>query len=703
MRNLLVLFASIALFASVDIFAQDSSGVCQLGYYRFWTPAQCVAVNGDYAYVGMVSGLQVVDISDPTQPRQAGFCSGDILNIAVDGDFAYVTNLDNVRILDISEPTQPQEVGSHNLDGRGEIIVDGDYAYCMGQDGLIIVDVSNPSEPSEAGRYETGDSAQAQGVAIVENCAYITYSYIYQNEGEKYRIDCIAVLDVSNPAEIQEVGLYETTETNFRGITVVGEYAFIATGDDGLWVMDVSDPTEPQELTFCDSPGFAYDIAIEGDYAYLPDGREGLWMVDISDPTDPQDINHCNTPGAAVDLAIIGNYVYVAGGLEGLRVVDISDPTEPHETGFLCTPYGARNLVVRGNNAYIFDNRSRLRVLDISDPSESRLLGSETHRNRGSDKTGIAINGDYAYVACGDFYVVDISGPETLETVGQCEIPDMAFDVAISGDYAFVASSDSGLSVVDISNPAEPHVVGQRTRPHEDNYFIAVEGDYAYVGDYLRGLRIINISDPTRPNQVGFHQLDFERYQELLDVDISGNHAFVLLIEFGDEFEDGNYLQIVDVSSPARPIQVGLYRIPGFANSVTVVGNYAYIAAGGAGLRVMDISDPTEMYEVGYYDALSSAFVVSVGEDGLVYIVERNSISTYDVSDALGVSSEFIFQPSLFMLNPAYPNPFNSTTTIRFNLPNPGPTRLEVYDLQGRKIRVLTTVGWMEAGNYCKV
>lgn len=45
--------------------------------------------------------------------------------------------------------------------------------------------------------------------------------------------------------------------------------------------------------------------------------------------------------------------------------------------------------------------------------------------------------------------------------------------------------------------------------------------------------------------------------------------------------------------------------------------------------------------------------------------------------------------PQHFALDPNYPNPFNSSTTIRYRLGETGRVRLEVYDLQGQKVQTL--------------
>ena len=63
-----------------------------------------------------------------------------------------------------------------------------------------------------------------------------------------------------------------------------------------------------------------------------------------------------------------------------------------------------------------------------------------------------------------------------------------------------------------------------------------------------------------------------------------------------------------------------------------------------------------------------------------------NSVATlipYTISDAVGVP---VAKPAL---GPAFPNPFNPTTTIPIEVPRAGPVRLAIYDAAGRHIRLL--------------
>ena len=48
-------------------------------------------------------------------------------------------------------------------------------------------------------------------------------------------------------------------------------------------------------------------------------------------------------------------------------------------------------------------------------------------------------------------------------------------------------------------------------------------------------------------------------------------------------------------------------------------------------------------------------------------------------------------------LHPNVPNPFNPHTTLSFTLPVAGLTRLEIYDLRGRRVRTLAS-GQLDSG-----
>jgi len=52
-------------------------------------------------------------------------------------------------------------------------------------------------------------------------------------------------------------------------------------------------------------------------------------------------------------------------------------------------------------------------------------------------------------------------------------------------------------------------------------------------------------------------------------------------------------------------------------------------------------------------------------------------------------SIDLVTIPGHYSLDPAYPNPFNAVTHIRYGLPDAGYTTIMVYDIQGRELEIL--------------
>ena len=55
--------------------------------------------------------------------------------------------------------------------------------------------------------------------------------------------------------------------------------------------------------------------------------------------------------------------------------------------------------------------------------------------------------------------------------------------------------------------------------------------------------------------------------------------------------------------------------------------------------------------------------------------------------------------PSVFKVQPAYPNPFNPTTRVNLQIPNAGEVEINIYDVLGRKVMFLTQ-NYASAGTY---
>jgi hypothetical protein len=89
-------------------------------------------------------------------------------------------------------------------------------------------------------------------------------------------------------------------------------------------------------------------------------------------------------------------------------------------------------------------------------------------------------------------------------------------------------------------------------------------------------------------------------------------------------------------------------------------------------------------------------FTSDGNEESIGWFVDDIHLILNQEMPDVSVNDEFVL-PSTVELYPAYPNPFNPVTSIRYNLPQAGLVNLKVYDLMGREIRTLTA-GFENAG-----
>jgi len=238
-------------------------------------------------------------------------------------------------------------------------------------------------------------------------------------------------------------------------------------------------------------------------------------------------------------------------------------------------------------------------------------------RNVGDAHAFVSV-GSYAYVTddTDPFSVVDVSNPLAPSIVGQ--LPGIfncgsASDIFASGRYVYVVNGCSDdLKVVDISNPSSPSLAATLdlgislgdNGPHS----IFVSGRYAYIGNSgSDDLKVIDISNPASPSIVGALSLGATTWPR--GVFVSGQYAYVVDAENDD-------LKVIDVSNVTSMSIIGSVGIGTFPSGVHVSGNYAYVSddAGGSNnsLKVVDISNPfapTVMATLNLNEAVQSVFV----------------------------------------------------------------------------------------------
>jgi len=304
--------------------------------------------------------------------------------------------------------------------------------------------------------------------------------------------------------------------------------------------------------------------------------------------------------GAYRDVTHDGEYLYVAH-VQGLSIFDVSDPANPEKIGSVPTAGDAEGVAVAGDYAYVADGDNGLVIIDITDKTDPQQVG---HYDTAGWANGVVVAGDYAYVAdnTNGLVIVNISYKKNPMEEGYYNTAGDAEGVAVSGDYAYVADGGGGLVVVDISDKTKPQEVG-RYNTADHAYGVAVKGDYGYVVDKENGLVIIDITDKTKPQEVGH----YDTAGEALGVAVAGDYAYVA--------DYWNSLVIVNIADRTKPQEAGHYNTADWTYGVAVMGDYAYAADGGGGLVIADISNKTDPRLAGHYSTADWTRSVTVAGD----------------------------------------------------------------------------------------
>ncbi|HLP47598.1 MAG TPA: hypothetical protein VK469_16750 [Candidatus Kapabacteria bacterium] len=267
-----------------------------------------VYISGKYAYVvdsggrfgGPMpdSGLRIIDISTPRNPRQVGFytnctmdkCNAELLSIFVSGNCAYIATGDSssgsLDIFDISNPSSPQKKGHHDCELINNFCVSGNYAYCAyflpriygcSRGGLLVIDISSPVSPMGKSSLAFIGCNWVRGFDFFNGYAYVS-NYNYESKSASLNI-----IDVINPGSPQ-MRHYYRTKGNANDVKIAGNCAFIADGSAGVSVLDISNLNEIIEVAYYQTPGRAEKIVVSGDFVYVADDSAGLLILKISTP-----------------------------------------------------------------------------------------------------------------------------------------------------------------------------------------------------------------------------------------------------------------------------------------------------------------------------------------------------------------------------------------------------------------------------------
>jgi hypothetical protein len=94
--------------------------------------------------------------------------------------------------------------------------------------------------------------------------------------------------------------------------------------------------------------------------------------------------------------------------------------------------------------------------------------------------------------------------------------------MTVEGKRVYLVNEDSGLQLVDVSNPAAPKVTGSY-KPKDSLGPIAASGNHAFVVEKDERVRVLDVSDSARPRVVGLCKLP----DQVCGLAVTGEHVYV--------------------------------------------------------------------------------------------------------------------------------------------------------------------------------
>ncbi len=320
--------------------------------------------------------------------------------------------------------------------------------------------------------------------------------------------------------EESEAGITAGTAGTING----NSYLFIAGGKNSsrednseaemhLRILDIDNPARPVEISHMDAVDdegnilLITDMEISGDTLYAVAGS-CLWIIDISNPSAPEEVAKFHTRYWLLKITVSGNYAYITTGTN-IIAVDISIPSHPEETGTLDLAPSPLSGFAAAESSLFVIAEDGLHVIDTSDISslkETGVLPNPVDTGGKEVSFGdIAIDGNYAYITAGalGMYVLDISGPSSPQKIAVFPTDDRASLVSVSEHLVYLTGwqlplkagdIQHHLRIIDISDPSQPEEMTSLELPSiSQSYWFAEINDYIYWFGTSPNIEIVEI------------------------------------------------------------------------------------------------------------------------------------------------------------------------------------------------------------------
>jgi hypothetical protein len=465
-----------------------------------------------------------------------------------------------------------------------------DDVFMLARDGDVTGNRIGPARSSCAvhvGSYNANrESIYVQQQTIsADGMSGIAFStnvpHTVRGAGEtKMCTDCHLSTNDDNNAIMAQLLMHGTGFVNF-----IGRYCWVGAGDHGLAAVVVTERDEPQAVIGSRLHELAYPDRYE---EHLKRGGE----LEHGHEHPGKDIGEAlsvHAPKAEVlGLQARGEFLYAACGEAGMRVFDIAFIDHKGFSERITTapisPMGQR-LYVR--TAY---------AAAVAAPT---TIAPDPTRKTNPDNEEQAIHALYGYIYVADLIegLILVPAGTLLDGKPQNNFLDRevtfnpggvlcgARAITIVGTNAYIGC-DAGLVVVDLADPKHPSVASVLGKPLLSRpRSIQVQFRHAFVCDE-EGVKVLDVTDLQHPVFITSFPM-----REARSIYLARTYAYVAAGNEG--------LVILDIENPAQPSIDQVFNAGGAINDlhdvklgITYVSEFAYLADGKNGLRVVQLTSP---------------------------------------------------------------------------------------------------------------
>jgi choice-of-anchor B domain-containing protein len=356
-------------------------------------------------------------------------------------------------------------------------------------------------------------------------------------------------------------------------------------------------------------------------------------------------------------------------------------------------------LNINGSEIAIIGSTAGTHFFDVTNPQNSSEIAfvAGAYTGPGVIHRDYHDHNGYLYIVCDEgsvstLQIVDVSNlPNSVNTVYDSnnllnKVHNIFIDTATTKLYA--CATGEAMEVFDLSNPDNPILINTYNDVgHVHDAY--VKNDTAFLNCGNDGLRIMDYSMVNSTSDSPIELASFTSYP-----DAGYNHSGWLSDDgniYAMQDENHGYdVKILDVSDFSNISVLATFSSGVDPNSMAHNGiikdNLLYIAYYHDGLRVFDISNPSNPIQVNSYDTyLPNNHISYRGAWGVYPYLNSGNILVSDMQSGLYVfelsASTSISEQNLNTL--IYPNPINLSFTIN----NINATKVEIIDVFGRKVR----------------